>query len=84
MAILEDDFIGKSFVEQSVSNYLYCPPALKNVIILKEDAMRESLVFESHCDYDSDPENYLPTTELENIEYDEFENSDKRIDNLRS
>ena len=46
--------------------------------------MRESLVFESHCDYDSNPENYFPTTELENIEYDEFENSDKRIDNLRS
>lgn len=75
-------FIGNSFVEKSISDY-YQP--LKNVTKAKEEAMQESLMYKTDCDkFESDPENYSPK-ELEDIkiQYDEFKNSNKRIDQLK-
>ena len=79
---LNDNFIDNFLTEQPVSDYY---PPLKNVTKSKEEAMQESLMYKTDCDeYESDPENYFPK-ELEDIEieYYEFENFDKRIDELK-
>ena len=47
--------------------------------------MQESLMYKTDCDkFESEPENYSPK-ELEDIkiQYDEFKNSNKRIDQLK-
>lgn len=80
---VSNNSVDGSFIEQSVLDYHNSFPPLKNVTKSKEDAMRESIEFKVDCvNYDMDPENHLEQT-TEEIEYDEFKNSDRKIDNFK-